>query len=747
MSILKKLSDTIKAFSTRKDIELPAFLGNLSGTVKADNAYQVYVTLLNGEVITAHNGKVPNVPRLPVIVGYAPNSSQLEILRARDVFTRPPYPEVPPHALLHTFPGVDTIPIRGEQFLPGLVTPAGGVTVKVYGFIYQLADGWHVVPTQTVDLSSHVPSTGALYVLLQVDDTGTITVTDGTAVDTREELGLDDIPAADSAQFVVAAIKLYNSQTNLIFTVTDTDIVDLRWGRGGSGGSTASAISVTDTGGFFAGSNVEDILQELGLDGRSFATIVSSMGTTTLTATSATVQMVTGTSLHTVDLPDTSTIFTSKKFHIINRSTQIVVVRSSTGVSLLTLGPGTDNVFTCTSTADNLATAWKWFTFSEDTLIFSDVATADSSTTKHGLLRKLSGIATEFMNGLGNWVALTASDIASGTFDAARLPVPTTTALGGVKRNTGSAGQFVKGIDSAGALEYDTPAGGGASVDTIRTKYIITPSVASNDLTLALKYIDGNDPTSTNKLTFRVGDTEYDLTAAMSFTKNDGTNWMNCGSTELAAKNVQFFVYAIGETGGSAGLKFGFSRIPYARTMGDFVNTTTDEKYIAGNWTNFNSTDAVTLIGRFQAQLSGSGTSYLWSIPTANVINYPIDRTDILTWQPSYSATGSMTYTSVTTTVAEYQVVGRRVNYELVTIGTTGGTAAPAIRATLPFKVRNYAANLPSVGWTADGGGTIAACMFIDATTANLLACRRYDGANYGLGANRYIAYNGSCAL
>lgn len=56
-----------------------------------------------------------------------------------------------------------------------------------------------------------------------------------------------------------------------------------------------------------------------------------------------------------------------------------------------------------------------------------------------------------------------ASDITAGTLDAARLPAPTTTALGGVKRNTGSAGQFVNGIDTDGSLLYGTPAGGSGS--------------------------------------------------------------------------------------------------------------------------------------------------------------------------------------------------------------------------------------------------------------------------------------------
>jgi len=41
------------------------------------------------------------------------------------------------------------------------------------------------------------------------------------------------------------------------------------------------------------------------------------------------------------------------------------------------------------------------------------------------------------------------------------LPTPTTTTLGGVMRNTGSAGQFVTGINSSGQLLFATPSGGG----------------------------------------------------------------------------------------------------------------------------------------------------------------------------------------------------------------------------------------------------------------------------------------------
>jgi len=47
---------------------------------------------------------------------------------------------------------------------------------------------------------------------------------------------------------------------------------------------------------------------------------------------------------------------------------------------------------------------------------------------------------------------------------AADLPAPDTGALGGVMRNTGSAGQFVSGIGSDGSLQYNTPSGGGGVI-------------------------------------------------------------------------------------------------------------------------------------------------------------------------------------------------------------------------------------------------------------------------------------------
>jgi len=172
------------------------------------------------------------------------------------------------------------------------------------------------------------------------------------------------------------------------------------------------------------------------------------------------------------------------------------------------------------------------------------------------------------------------------------------------------------------------------SLNVSNFNYIITPSIATNDLTVAIKSVATTDASATNPIRFKVGNVVYTLDTSASYTKVHGTNWHNAGAAELAALPIDFFMYAIGETGASAGLKFGHSRIPYALTMNDFVNTTTSEKYIAGNWTNFNATDVVTNIGRFRAQLSASA-GFNWSIASALVINYPIFATEYLTWLPT----------------------------------------------------------------------------------------------------------------
>jgi hypothetical protein len=203
----------------------------------------------------------------------------------------------------------------------------------------------------------------------------------------------------------------------------------------------------------------------------------------------------------------------------------------------------------------------------------------------------------------------------------------------------------------------------------------IVPSVANNDLTVALKGLDGNDPSATNPVYCRIGDTVHAITAALSVTKADGTNWFNAGSAELATKEIDYFVY-LGYNA-TDGVVIGFSRIPYATQYDQFSATTTNEKYCAiSTISNAAAGDDYTVIGRFAATLS-AGAGYTWTVPTfttINLIQRPIFETRELTFVPTVSyAGGSANPTSLTVSSATYKVESENV-YPLVVYSLVKGT-------------------------------------------------------------------------
>lgn len=213
----------------------------------------------------------------------------------------------------------------------------------------------------------------------------------------------------------------------------------------------------------------------------------------------------------------------------------------------------------------------------------------------------------------------------------------------------------------------------------------ISPTVASNNLTLAVKTLAGNDPSASDPVYVMINGSLRTITSALSVTQNAGTNRFNAGSSELATKEIDYFAYLAWDSANSL-VRLGFARIPYALIYSDFSGTSTAETFGAFN-TNPGATDSVTVIGRFAATLS-AGAGYTWTVPTfttKNLIQRPIFETRILTWQPSYSASGSMTWTSVTTRQADYQIIGKLVTIYCSFIGTTGGTTNSQLFFTVPF--------------------------------------------------------------
>lgn len=169
---------------------------------------------------------------------------------------------------------------------------------------------------------------------------------------------------------------------------------------------------------------------------------------------------------------------------------------------------------------------------------------------------------------------------------------------------------------NAKALKFNTPQG-------YLQNGVITRSVSSNNITVAIKTLAGNDPSASDPVIVRIGDSIRTITSALSVTKNAGTNWFSSGSSDLATGEIDYFVY-LGYNA-TDGVTIGFARIPHANTYGDFNTTSTNARYCAiSTITNATSTDQYENVGRFNATLSATA-SFNWSVPaTSIVINRPI---------------------------------------------------------------------------------------------------------------------------
>ncbi len=283
-------------------------------------------------------------------------------------------------------------------------------------------------------------------------------------------------------------------------------------------------------------------------------------------------------------------------------------------------------------------------------------------------------------------------------------------------------------------------------IDRPTFEYDLSVTVATNNITVAVKHIDGTNPSTARPIAFVINGNLRLLTTSLSVTKNAGTNWCNAGSSELATKEIDYFAYIIWNTTPATDvLDIGFARIPNGRVYSDFSGTSTNEKYLAfGNASTPTSTDDVLLIGRFAATLS-AGASYNWSVPTftnSNLIQHPIYETRRLDWVPTHSRTGGAYTNAPTVSDAKYQVINNRLFiYERHTQNATPGSSGNQT-LTMPFS------NPFSVGQGIMAYNGSAVTMFLSVWTASTstMTLYKYDGTAEATASNIYVV-EGSLAL
>lgn len=286
------------------------------------------------------------------------------------------------------------------------------------------------------------------------------------------------------------------------------------------------------------------------------------------------------------------------------------------------------------------------------------------------------------------------------------------------------------------ATEIDslwTAATGAAQGHLVNGKISVTDAAG---ITVAIKTLAGTDPSTTDPVYVRIGDTVRSITAALSVSKADGTNWCNAGSAELATKEVDYFVY-LGYNA-TDGVVIGFSRYPGANSYDDFSATTTNEKYCAiSTITTAAATDYYEVIGRFAATLS-AGAGYTWSVPTytaKNLIQRPIYETRWLDFVVTPSGSGSMGYGTITDTNTKYKLIRKSCKMIFNFYGTTTGSASNEISFVWPFTPDDTSGYRYAISTL--GESTYIGLMYSNTT---VWTCRKYDNSNWGIGASRGIA-------
>ena len=264
----------------------------------------------------------------------------------------------------------------------------------------------------------------------------------------------------------------------------------------------------------------------------------------------------------------------------------------------------------------------------------------------------------------------------------------------------------------------------------------ISRTVASNNLTVALKTLAGGDPSALDPVYVRIGNSVRKVIAALSVTKNAGTNWGNAGGV-TATKEVDWFIYM--GYNATDGTVIGFSRYPGASVYSDFSATTTNEKFCAiSTITTAASTDEYEVVGRANITLS-AGAGYTWSVPaTSLVLSRPIYKTRWLDFVPILSASGSLTWGSTSVLYAQYIITYRSIDIRCNATGTAGGTASNILYATAPFEALNIANSPVGYGYVGQAA-TVSAIVYMTAGTPDLISVTRYDAANFTNSGTTYI--------
>lgn len=239
----------------------------------------------------------------------------------------------------------------------------------------------------------------------------------------------------------------------------------------------------------------------------------------------------------------------------------------------------------------------------------------------------------------------------------------------------------------------DWYAGGGGSVaDTSTRFYTFDVSLSSTDLVVALKTLDGSDPSASVPVKIVVDDTDLEISSALSVTiPASAGDVFDFAAGGIQDHDCQLFVYIINNNGTP---QLGLSPDPTLQTVasvyydaGGQTGTPTQSNIVMSGTRN--ATNACVVAGRINAQQDSSND---WVSPdTSKVVNRQVFDTDWLTTTPTYSGfstdpAGDLLY---------------KIQRDMMTVKTeatgTGTSNAADFDIHLPFTTRNISSGIQPI--------------------------------------------------
>lgn len=164
--------------------------------------------------------------------------------------------------------------------------------------------------------------------------------------------------------------------------------------------------------------------------------------------------------------------------------------------------------------------------------------------------------------------------------------------------------------------------------------------------------------------------------------------------------------------------------------------TQTTAKYFVVTSSSFSTDTTVNITGGADYTLANATITspYYSYLETAQ--GWP----GMFSWTPTYGATGSMTFGTVTTDIAKFYLVGKVCHFHIQARGTTGGTTSYGVTFTLPITLVNGGTGYPSAGGyvrTGASGGIMGFMLYSSATVAEV---RKNDASNWSLDASAAFA-------